>query len=56
MFAALTVSRHLEALTGWSIKRFVQAARRYRTIDVRIAGNTVPAEQRLQGELHDASQ
>lgn len=32
VFAALAVSRWIENTTGWTIKRFVTTARRYRTI------------------------
>jgi hypothetical protein len=32
VFAALAVSRWIEHQTGWSIRKFVKAARRYRTI------------------------
>ena len=31
VFAALAVSRWIEAQTGWSIRKFVRTARRYRT-------------------------
>ena len=31
VFAALAVSKFSEAETGWSIKKFVRTARRYRT-------------------------
>jgi hypothetical protein len=34
VFAALAVTRFIEARTGWSIKRFVRTARRYRTIQI----------------------
>ena len=34
VFAALAVSRWIEARTGWSIRKFVKTARRYRTIEV----------------------
>jgi hypothetical protein len=34
VFAALAVSRWIEGRTGWSIKKFVRAARRYRTIQI----------------------
>jgi hypothetical protein len=34
-FAAPAVTRFIEARTGWSIKKFVRTARRYRTIQVR---------------------
>jgi hypothetical protein len=32
VLAALAVTHEIETMTGWSIKRFVQTARRYRTI------------------------
>jgi len=38
VFAALAITHHVEDPTGWSIKRFVRAARRYRTVQIR-AGN-----------------
>ena len=34
VFAALAVSRWIEHQTGWSIKKFVKTARRYRTIEI----------------------
>jgi Transposase DDE domain len=34
VFAALAVSRWIEARTGWSIRKFVKTARRYRTIEI----------------------
>jgi transposase len=34
MFAALAVSRWIEARTGWSIRKFVKTARRYRTVKI----------------------
>ena len=54
VFAALAVSRLIEERTGWSIKRFVRTARRYRTVEVRIGGHVVPAEQPLPDDLRDA--
>jgi hypothetical protein len=33
VFAALAVSRRIEEPTGWSIRKIVKTARRYRTID-----------------------
>src|SRR5262245_41913210 len=35
VFAALAVTHEIEHNTGWSIKKFVQPARRYRTIAIR---------------------
>ena len=34
VFAALAVSYWIETTTGWSIKKFVRTARRYRTITI----------------------
>ena len=54
VFAALAVTHEIETKTGWSIKRFVQTARRYRTIAIRAAGHTLTAEEPLPAELRDA--
>jgi hypothetical protein len=54
VFAALAVTHLIEQRTGWSIKRFVRTARRYRTIDIRIGGHTMPAERKLPPDLRDA--
>ncbi len=35
VFAALAVTRFIEDRTGWSIKKFVRTARRFRTIQIR---------------------
>ena len=35
VFAALAVSHWLEHQTGWSMKKFVRTARRYRTVQIR---------------------
>ena len=34
VFAALAVSRWIDAHTGWSIRKFVRTARRYRAIEI----------------------
>ena len=34
MFAALAVARVIEDTTGWSVKKFIKTARRYRTIQI----------------------
>jgi hypothetical protein len=51
VFAALAVSRHLEATTGWSIKKFVRTAHRYRTIEINAAGHTITAANPLPDHL-----
>jgi hypothetical protein len=42
VFAALAVSRWIEARTGWSIRKFVRTARRYRTSRSRPVGRPSP--------------
>ena len=54
VFAALALTRLIEYRTGWSIKKFVRTARRYRTVEVR-AGKQLPtAEEPLPVDLRDA--
>jgi hypothetical protein len=40
--------------TGWSIKRFVRTARRYRTVQIRVGAHTLTAEDPLPPDLRDA--
>jgi transposase len=54
VFAALAVSRFIEDRTGWSIKRFVRTARRYRTIQIRAGQHLLTAEDPLPPDLRDA--
>ncbi|NMM34424.1 MAG: IS1634 family transposase [Phycicoccus sp.] len=54
VFAALAVGRHIEAATGWSIKKFVRTARRYRTIQINAGGHTITAADPLPDDLHEA--
>jgi DDE family transposase len=54
VFAALAVTHEIETRTGWSIKRFVQTARRYRTIAIRAGDHVLTAEEPLPAELRDA--
>jgi hypothetical protein len=54
VFAALAVTRFIEDRTGWSIKKFVRAARRYRTISIRVGHHTLTAEDPLPPDLRDA--
>jgi transposase len=53
VFAALAVTRFIEARTGWSIKRFVRTARRYRTIQIRAGQHILTAEDPLPADLRD---
>lgn len=54
VFAALAVTRLIEDRTGWSIKKFVRTARRYRTVAIRVGQHTVTAEDPLPADLRDA--
>lgn len=54
VFAALAVSRWIESTTGWSIRRFVKTARRYRTIQVQAGQHTITAADPLPGDLRNA--
>jgi hypothetical protein len=56
VFAALAVSRWIEAQTGWSIRKFVKTARRYRTIQIQAGQHTVTAADPLPADLRQALQ
>jgi hypothetical protein len=54
VFAALAVTRFIETRTGWSIRKFVRTARRYRTIQIRAGQQLLTAEDPLPPDLRDA--
>ena len=54
MFAALAVGRLVEDRTGWSIRRFVRTARRYRTVQIRAGQQLITAADPLPDDLRDA--
>lgn len=54
VFTALAVSHWIEKTTGWSIKKFVRTARRYRTIDIQVGGHTLTATDPLPDDLRKA--
>jgi hypothetical protein len=54
VFAALAVSRFVEARTGWTIRKFVHTARRYRTIQINAGGQLLTAEDPIPDDLHEA--
>ena len=54
VFAALAVTRFIEARTGWSIRKFVRTARRYRTIEIQAGRHTLTAEDTLPPDLRNA--
>jgi hypothetical protein len=53
-FAALAVSHWIEHQTGWSIKKFVRTARRYRTIQIKAGQQILTAADPLPNDLHQA--
>jgi DDE family transposase len=54
VFAALAVSRWIERQTGWSIRKFVKTARRYRTIQIQAGPHTITAADPIPEELRQA--
>jgi hypothetical protein len=54
VFAALAVSRWIEARAGWSIRKFVKTARRYRTIQIQAGQQTITAADPLPDDLRQA--
>jgi hypothetical protein len=52
--AALAVSRWTEAQAGWSIRRFVKNARRYRTMEIQAGRQTITAADPLPDDLRQA--
>lgn len=51
VFAAMAVSRWIELATGWSIRRFVKTARRYRTITIQAGKQAITAADPLPDDL-----
>ena len=54
VFAALAVSHYIETQTGWSIKKFVRTARRYRTVQIKAGRQILTAADPLPDDLRDA--
>jgi len=54
VFAALAVSRWIEARTGWSIRKFVKTARRYRTVKIQAGQHVITAADPLSDDLRQA--
>jgi transposase len=54
VFAALAISRLIEDRTGWSIRKFVRTARRYRTVHIRAGQQLLTAEDPLPDDLREA--
>jgi hypothetical protein len=54
VFAALAVSRWIEQQTGWSIRKFVKTAHRYRTIQIQAGDHTLTADEPIPDDLRAA--
>jgi hypothetical protein len=54
VFAALAVIRWIEHQTGWSIRKFICTARRYRTIEIQAGDHTITAADPLPADLSEA--
>jgi Transposase DDE domain len=54
VLAALAISRWLEQCTGWSIKKFLRTARRYRTVSIRVTDHIITAADPLPDDLRHA--
>ncbi len=50
----MAVGHWIEAQTGWSIKKFVRTARRYRTVRIKVGNQTLTAADPLPDDLRDA--
>jgi transposase len=54
VFAALAVSHWIEHQTGWSIKKFVRTARRYRTVTIQAGKQILTAAEPPPDDLAEA--
>jgi hypothetical protein len=54
VFAALAVTRWIEARTGWSTRKFVRTARRYRTIQIQAGRQTITAADPIPDDFRQA--
>jgi hypothetical protein len=54
VFAALAVSRWIERQTGWSIRKFIKTAPRYRTIQIQAGPHAITAADPLPDDLRQA--
>lgn len=52
--SALAVSHWIEHQTGWSIKKFVETARRYHTVQIRAGRQTLTAAVPVPDDLAQA--
>lgn len=53
-YVTLAASRWIEARTGWSVRKFVKTARRYRIIEIQAGQHAITAADPLPGDLRQA--
>jgi hypothetical protein len=53
VFAALAISHWIEHQSGWSIKKFVRTARRYRTVTIQAGRRSLTAAEPPPDDLAD---
>ncbi len=54
VFAAMAVGHWIEHQTGWSIKKFVRTARRYRTVTIQAGQQTLTVAEPPPDDLAEA--
>lgn len=54
VFAVMALTHWIEHRTGWSIKKFVRTARRYRTITIQAGQHTITAADPIPDDLAQA--
>jgi hypothetical protein len=54
VIAAMAVGHYIEHQTGWSIKKFVRTARRYRTVKIKAGRQVLTASDPLPDDLREA--
>ncbi|PQM45823.1 hypothetical protein C1Y40_04034 [Mycobacterium talmoniae] len=50
----MAISHYIETHTGWSIKKFVRTARRYRTVTIAVGDQTLAAADPIPVDLATA--
>ena len=53
VFAALAVTRWLERVTGWSIKKLVKTLRRYHSVQIQVGDKVLTAADPLPNDILD---
>ena len=54
VFAALALTQHIEATTGWSISKFVKTTRCYREVVIEVGDQLITVADPLPDDLRTA--